>query len=159
MIRCRHCSGFTLVEMVVCVAILGVLALMVVPMAELTTKRNKEHELRVALRELRTAIDAYKKASDEGRIHKEATASGYPPTLSTLVDGVEDIKHPTHPMIFFMRRLPRDPFAPSELSAAESWGKRSYASPHDAPAEGEDVYDIYSQSELAGINGVPYREW
>jgi general secretion pathway protein G len=73
--------------------------------------------------------------------------------------GVEDIRNPQRKAIYLLRRLPRDPFAPADMPPAETWGKRSYASPPDAPAEGEDVFDVYSLAEGRGINGIPYREW
>ncbi|MGH8677299.1 MAG: hypothetical protein ACREUQ_02965, partial [Burkholderiales bacterium] len=94
-----------------------------------------------------------------GRVMKKADASGYPPNLSVLVEGVEDAKQPEKRMIYFLRRLPRDPFAPEPASASETWGKRAYASPPTDPREGEDVFDVYSKSEGVGLNGVPYREW
>jgi len=82
--------GFTLIELVVTVALVGLLAAMVVPTVELTVKRTKEAELRLALRDVRRAIDAYKQAADEGRVAVKVGESGYPPTLSTLVQGVVD---------------------------------------------------------------------
>lgn len=153
--------GFTLIELVVTVAIIGILVSVAVPFAELTVKRAKEQELRLALRQIRTGLDDYKKAADEGRVQKKADESGFPPTLTLLVEGVKDARKPNEEAkIYFMRRIPRDPFnADAELAAAETWGKRSYKSPPDQPAEGDDVFDVYSLSEAVGINGVPYREW
>lgn len=152
--------GFTLIELVVTVAIVGVLASVAVPLVELNVQRAKEMELRSALRQIRGAIDAHKRASDEGRIEKKADGSGYPRTLEALVDGVPDAKSATAVRIYFLRRLPRDPFATDPaMSAAETWGKRSYKSPPDAPSEGDDVYDVYSRSARTGLNGQPYREW
>jgi general secretion pathway protein G len=153
-------GGFTLVELVVVVAIVGILAAAVFPLADLVARRGRESELREALRTLRGAIDAYKKASDEGRIAKAADASGYPPSLEVLVSGVPDASKAGQARIYILRRLPRDPMAPDRsVPAAETWGKRSYASPPDAPEEGKDVFDVYSRSEKAGLNDVPYREW
>jgi general secretion pathway protein G len=122
-------------------------------------QRGKEHELKSALREIRDAIDTYKQAADEGRIEKPADASGYPPSLDVLVEGVSDIKSPERRMIYFLRRLPRDPFAPDYLETKETWAKRCYASPPDDPYEGDDVFDVFSKAEGTGLNGVPYREW
>lgn len=153
--------GFTLVELVVTVAILGVLATMVIPLAELTVQRQKEQELRRNLRGIRDAIDAYKRAVDEGRVTRKAAGSGYPPSLEVLVDGVTDAKDANGQKIYFLRRLPRDPFSSDEanVAASETWGKRSYASPPDDPREGDDVFDVYSLARGTGLNGVPYREW
>lgn len=156
----RRAPGFTLIELVVTLIIVGLLASAAVPLIELTVKRSKERELRAALREVRTAIDAYKRASDEGRILKLARESGYPPKLAALTEGVPDLRSPEKRSIYFLRRLPRDPTFPDETSAAElTWGKRSYASPPDSPEEGEDVFDVYSRSERTGLNGTPYRAW
>ena len=151
--------GFTLIELVITVAIVGVLALLATPLMEVTAQRQKEAELRLALRQIRTAIDDYHQAVQDKRIESPADASGYPPDLDILVTGVPDITKPDRSRIYFLRRLPRDPMNPDkELTPAESWGKRSYASPPDAPSAGEDVYDVYSLSEGVGLNGVPYRE-
>lgn len=155
----RGVRGFTLIELMVTVSLLALLASAVVPFMQLSSQRMHEQELRIALRDIRTAIDAYKKTVDEGRIERTAEQSGYPPTLSVLVEGVIDIKDPRSHKIYFLRRLPRDPLAPGSLPAAETWGLRSYDSDFDAPHPGEDVYDIYSLSDKMGLNGRPYREW
>ncbi|MBL8480927.1 MAG: type II secretion system protein [Rhodocyclaceae bacterium] len=152
--------GFTLIEIVVVVAIVAILASAALPLAELVNTRAKEEELRRGLRDIRAAIDAYKRAYDEGRMLARVGASGYPPDLEVLVQGVEDVKSPARRRIYFLRRLPRDPFYPdSQRAAADTWGKRAYASPPDDPSEGDDVYDVYSLSPRRGINGVPYRQW
>jgi general secretion pathway protein G len=153
-------SGFTLLELVIAIAILSILLVMAVPVVRLEIQRQKETELREDLRTLRNAIDAYKRAGDEGRIARKADASGYPARLEDLLRGTADAKDIKSHTIYFLRRIPRDPFnSNAELSAAETWGKRSYASPPDAPVEGDDVFDVYSLAEGTGINGVPYREW
>ncbi len=162
----RKHKGFTLIELMIVVAIMGILATAAMPLRELMVKREKEQELRVALRQIRTAIDAYKLATDEGRIAKKADESGYPPRLEELYMGVPDIKDPKKKIIYFLRRLPRDPMF-TELDivgiqltpAEETWGRRSYESPWDSPKEGDDVFDVFSRSEAIGMNGVPYREW
>lgn len=152
--------GFTLIELVVTVAIIGVLAAGAVPLVELGAQRTKESELRSSLRQIRDAIDAYKAAADEGRIARPEGSSGYPPTLDLLAGGVRDARDPEGRLIFFLRRLPRDPFnAVPDLPPSASWGKRSYASPPDSPMEGDDVFDIHSLSSRVGLNGVPYRAW
>ena len=153
-------KGFTLIELVVTVAILAVLASVALPFNELIVQRSKEQDLRRALREMRDAIDAHKQASDEGRLQKRAGESGYPRKLEDLVAGVEDQKNPKKERIYFLRRLPRDPLAlDPALGPAETWGKRSYASPPDDPREGEDVFDVFSLATGTGINGRPYKEW
>lgn len=152
--------GFTLIELLVTVVIVGLLASIALPMTELVVQRSKEQDLRIALRDIRTALDAYRKVWDEGRIQKSVDDSGYPKSLAVLVEGVEDAKSPVRSKIYFLRRIPRDPTAQDTQSpAADTWGKRSYKSPADDPQEGEDVYDVYSLSTKVGLNGVRYREW
>lgn len=152
--------GFTLVELVVTVAIMAILATAALPLAEVAVQRSKEQELRAALREIRTAIDAYRQAVEDKRITKAADASGYPKSLEVLVEGVDDALSPKKSTIYFLRRIPRDPLArDSSLPAAQTWGLRSYESSAEDPHEGDDVYDVYSLSEKSGLNGVPYREW
>lgn len=152
--------GFTIVELLVTVVIVSTLASVALPMAELTVQRNKEQELRWALREIREALDAYKQAGDEGRIARNASESGYPPTLEALVEGTTDVKSPSGTKIYFLRRIARDPFsADMSVPAAKTWGKRCYAASADNPKEGGDVFDIYSSSSGMGLNGIPHREW
>jgi general secretion pathway protein G len=153
--------GFTLIELLITLAILGLLASLAVPTLEMTVRRQKEQELRSALREIRQGIDAYKKAVDEGKLVRKADESGYPPNLDVLYQGVPDATDPEkQKKIYFLRRLPRDPFYPDgSVPATKTWGKRSYQSEYDKPLEGSDVYDIYSYAPGEGLNGVPYREW
>ena len=151
--------GFTLIELVITVAIVGVLASVALPLTEVAVTRVKETELRRALRDLRDAIDAYKQAGDEGRIQRSLGETGYPKTLAVLVEGMKDMRSPKGEMIYFLRRVPRDPFADTALESADTWGKRSYASPPDDPREGDDVYDVFSRSSRVGLNGLGYRDW
>jgi general secretion pathway protein G len=152
-------KGFTLIELVITVAIIAVLASVALPLNELTVQRAKEQDLRRALREIRVGLDAYKQASDDLRIVKPGP-SGYPKRLEDLVEGVEDLKSPKKDKIYFLRRIPRDPFATDEnLGPAETWGKRAYASPPDDPKDGDDVFDVYTLAPGKGLNGRPYREW
>ncbi|HEY0563312.1 MAG TPA: type II secretion system protein [Methylophilus sp.] len=156
-------KGFTLIELIVTVAIVALLASAAMPLLQLSVQRNKEHALRSHLRQMREAIDAYKKAADEGRVKKSADESGYPPTLTVLVDGVEDLKDPNKAKLKFLRRIPADPMQTHDqgdvVNAAEDWGLRSYDSDADRPQAGKDVYDVYSLSPLTGSNGIPYAQW
>jgi general secretion pathway protein G len=155
----RH-GGFTLVEMLIAVAIVALLASIALPFAELQVQRSRERDLRHALREMREAIDAYKRASDDGRIARGVGKSGFPPTLGALVEGVPDARDPAGGKLYFLRRLPRDPFFDDpQVPAEETWGLRSSASPPSDPRAGADIFDIHSRHPGTGINGVPYREW
>jgi general secretion pathway protein G len=152
--------GFTLIEMLVTVTIVGLLSTIAFPMMELAAKRSHEQELREALRQIRTALDNYKQGVDEGRIVEETKGSGYPPSLDVLVNGVVDAKSPNKSeKIYFLRRIPADPFAPEGDAPNGAWGLRSYASPPSSPQAGVDVFDVYSRSEGTGLNGIAYREW
>jgi general secretion pathway protein G len=158
-------KGFTLIELLITLAILAVLGVMASPVIQIEIKRQKEAELRIALRDIRKAIDMYKAATDAGRIDKENNASGYPKSLDLLVQGVVDKKDPKSRKIYFLRRIPIDPMLPSYLSReakdgdSYGWGVRSYQSEPDAPARGSDVYDIFSTSNGVGLNTIPYNKW
>jgi general secretion pathway protein G len=145
--------GFTLIELLFTVSILALLATVAMPLAELAVKRGKETELRQTLRQVREAIDSYKRAADDGAIERAADASGYPPSLAALAEGVPDKRKTDGSKLYFLRRVPKDPLS------GEDWGLRSYASSAESPQPGKDVYDIYSKSEASGLNGIPYRQW
>lgn len=156
----RRSGGFTFIELMMTLAIMGVLVLVAVPMAQVAVQRDRERELRHALIQIRDALDAYKRASDQGRIATRIGDSGYPKRLDELVEGVPDQRSPSRQMLYFLRALPRDPMYPDPTAdAAATWGLRSYASPPDAPSEGDDVFDVYSTSGTVGLNGVPYGQW
>ncbi len=172
--------GFTLIEMIAVLAILGALAAAAVPVLELTMQRAREQVLREALRTLRGAIDAHKAAFDSGRVvggavgaqlpglagapPRAATGpSGYPATLDILVLGAvaaeDGVALQPAQRIYFLRRLPRDPFADPELSAAETWGLRASDSPAAAPVAGKDVFDVFSRSPRTALDGTWLADW
>jgi len=152
--------GFTLIELLVTLAIMALLGTLVIPVAQVTIQRRQEQDLREGLHQIRSALDAYKQAWDDGRVTKTLGGSGYPKNLEMLVEGVPDLRSPKRAKIYFLRRIPRDPFNPeTNASDGQTWGKRSYASDAEEPKEGEDVYDVYSTSERVGLNGIPYRKW
>ncbi|NMF98778.1 type II secretion system GspH family protein [Aromatoleum toluolicum] len=155
----RRARGFSLVEVVITVAIVALLASIAAPLTETVVRRGKEQELKGALYRIRDAIDTYKLAADAGQIEKLADASGYPPTLRVLVDGVRDARDAEGKRIYFLRSIPRDPFAAPELPPEETWGLRAYDSPPDNPRAGADVFDVFSLATGEGMNGVPYRQW
>jgi len=158
-------KGFTLIELLITLAILGVLATLITPVVQIEMQRQKETELRTALRDVRKAIDAYKAAGDQGRIEMTEGTSGYPKSLDTLIKGVKDIKNPQDKKIFFLRRIPLDPMVSGTLTMEQKsggsygWGLRSYASDPQDPQAGSDVFDVYSSSNGVGLNGIPYRKW
>ena len=152
--------GFTLIELVITVAIVAVLASVALPLNELIVQRSKEADLRRSLREIREALDLYKQACEDGRIMPKPNTSCYPKRLDDLITGVEDAKDAKKAKIYFLRRLPRDPFATDpDLAPGDTWAKRSYDSPPDDPRDGDDVFDVFTRSTLVGINGRPLKEW
>ncbi|MGB4812289.1 MAG: type II secretion system protein [Methylophilaceae bacterium] len=159
----KNTYGFTLIELVVTLVIVAILGSAAFPVIKLNVQRAKETELRADLRQIRDAIDAYKKAADEGRIKKSIEETGYPPNLEILVTGVPDEKDANKHILKFLRKIPVDPMlikASDNLVHDESvWGLRSYDSEASNPVSGEDVYDIYSRSNQTGINGIPYAQW
>ncbi|WP_394242394.1 type II secretion system protein [Halopseudomonas laoshanensis] len=152
-------SGFTLIELVISMAILALLASMALPLSETLVRRSKEQELKTSLYQIRDAIDRYKMLADAGFLENSTGTSGYPPSLELLVDGVRDLRSIKGEKVYFLRRIPRDPFADAKIPAVDTWGKRSYASSAEDPREGEDVFDVYSLMRGDGLNGIAYRDW
>ncbi|GAA6140408.1 hypothetical protein NBRC116584_02260 [Hydrogenophaga sp. 5NK40-0174] len=141
-------------------AVLGILAAAILPLSETLVRSRQERALRHNLWEIRTAIDAYKRMADEGVVSKGRAGNGYPDSLQALVEGVPDIRD-DHKGVkhYFLRRIPKDPFADSSVPAPESWRLRSYASSASQPAPGQDVYDIRSSSDALAIDGTTYAQW
>jgi general secretion pathway protein G len=152
--------GFTLIELMVTLTLLSILALTALPLAEVVSTRAKEYELRLALRQIRTAIDKYKAAGDASLIAKTAGESGYPASLEILTLPLTTGKDITQGSVIFLRSVPRDPFHPDPTANASStWALRSYASPVNDPQPGNDVFDVHSLSQKTGLNGVRYDQW
>ena len=151
--------GFALIELLISVAILGLLAGGAMAFADLAVQRQNEQILRTNLREIRQAIDAYKQAWDAGRVAHSVGDTGYPHALSELSGGVIDATSAKGSRLYFLRRLPRDPMADPALPAEATWGLRSYDSPPDDPQPGRDVFDVHSLSIRKGLNGQPYESW
>jgi general secretion pathway protein G len=147
-------GGYTIAELVMVCAVLGILAGIAFPVAKYTNRRMKETELRSALREMRNAIDEHKRFSDAGLIPVELGTDGYPKELEVLVEGV-DLVGQIDRKAKFLRRIPLDP-----MTGKDEWGMRSYQDEWDATSwGGENVYDVYSLSAGVGLNGVPYSQW
>jgi general secretion pathway protein G len=160
--RSRGQCGLTLIELLITLAILAVLASAVLPMAEVTVRRSKEIELRRALRLIRSALDEYKvdydRALAEKKIIPTLGESGYPKELQAMVEG-EGWGGLYNPKRRYLRAIPRNPFASSDLAAEDGWAFRAYK---DEPGEswsGGDIYDVHSQSDGIALDGTPYNEW
>lgn len=166
MFRCAsRLKGFSYIELIFAATILALLAIAATPFLEKTIQRRKETELRENLREIRKAIDAYKVASDQGKIARLLGDSGYPKRLEDLEYGVENISDPQKKKLRFIRKIPADPMYEPDVrgdvtvAPPDTWGKRSYESDANDPREGVDVFDVYSRNPAAGLNGVPYAQW
>ncbi|NBA96730.1 type II secretion system protein [Pseudomonas sp. R5(2019)] len=151
--------GFTLIEVVVTLALIGLLAAIAAPLTETVVRRNKEQDLKASLYQIRDAIDAYKRAFDAGWIEKSLNDSGYPPNLQVLVEGVRDVRSAKGAKFYFLRRIPRDPLLSTKPNDEGGWGLRSYTSSSDNPRSGQDVFDVYSRAQGLGLNGIAYKEW
>ena len=149
--------GFTFIELVVVTTILLVLASTVMPLAQVTMQRQREAELHRALREMRTALDKFKDAVDQGLIPStelEPANEGYPPDLETLVDGVAVANDASGRKLKFLRRIPVDPMTRDE------WGLRSYQDDPDSKSwGGQNVFDVYTKSDGTALDGTKYRDW
>jgi general secretion pathway protein G len=150
--------GYTFIELVIVTTILLVLASAVMPLAQVTSQRAKEADLRRALREMRTAIDRFKDAVDQGVIpttELRPGSEGYPPDLDTLVEGVSVANDATGRQLKFLRRVPIDP-----MTNSTEWGLRAYQdSPDTSSWGGQNVFDVYTKSEGTGLDGTKYRDW
>jgi len=145
-------KGFTLAELVMVVALIALLSAMAMPVAKFTVKRSKEADLRLALRQIRTAIDEYKRLSDQGMIPVKIGGEGYPEDLDELVEGVEIVGQETKRR--FLRRIPVDPMT------RDDWVLRSYQDDPDATSwGGENIYDVRTSSEGVAIDGTEYVDW
>ncbi len=152
--------GFTMIELLVVMAILGILAAAVMPLGETLLVAQRERELRQSLWEIRGAIDEYKRAMSASSVPLPLGASGYPASLQVLVDGVPDPRAQGQGRtLYFLRKLPRDPMADPRLPAEQTWRLRSYASSPTEPKPGVDVYDVHSSSDALALDGSSYAKW
>jgi general secretion pathway protein G len=154
----RDQRGYSFVELLVVTAILFILASAVMPLAQVTSQRQREVELRAVLRQMRTAIDKFKDAADTQRISPtELTpgSEGYPPDLETLVDGVPIQNDASGAKLKFLRRIPIDP-----MTNSTEWGLRSYQDRPDSNSWGrQNVFDVYTKSGATALDGTKYRDW
>lgn len=150
----RRRQGFTIVELIVAFTIMSILATAALPLARVTIQREREIELRRALREMRDAIDKYKMASDQNMIEKKLDTEGYPPDLQTLVDGVE-LMNTVDKKIKFLRRIPKDP-----MMGNTDWGLRSYQDDPDSSSwGGQNVFDVFTKNQGTALDGTKYSDW
>jgi general secretion pathway protein G len=154
----RSQSGFTFVELLVVSTILLILASAVMPLARVSIQRQRETELRRALREMRTAIDKFKDAADAGAIAPsdiQAGSENYPPSLETLVNGVTKNNDATGVKLKFLRRIPFDP-----MTHSTEWGMRAYSDRPDSTSwGGSNVFDVYTKSDGKALDGSKYKDW
>jgi general secretion pathway protein G len=150
--------GYTFIELIVVSAMVAVLAAAIMPLTKVTIQRAREAELRRALREMRTAIDKFKDAADQGQIGSldlKAGAENYPPDLDTLVEGVTAANDATGRKLKFLRRVPIDP-----MTRGTEWGLRSYQDdPKSTRWGGQDVFDVHTTSNGTALDGTKYKDW
>ena len=153
-------GGFTIIELLVVMAILGILSVVIMPLSEMLVASQKERELKQALWEIRGAIDEYKKVVTSVDNTAPNSASGYPPNLQILVDGIVHPKPEANGRhVYFLRMLPRDPFADKALAADKTWRLRSFTSPPENPEPGAEVFDVHSSSDAEALDGSYYAKW
>ena len=151
----RRQRGLTLMELIVATAILLILSTAALPLARVRLRRAQEADLRLALREIRTAIDRYKDASDLGKVQIELGTEGYPKDMESMVEGVTIVNSPTEMKLRVLRRIPRDP-----MTNSTDWGLRSYQDePDSASWGGENVFDVYTKSQGIALDGTNYKDW
>ena len=146
--------GFTLIELVVAVAVLGVLAAVAMPLAQVTATRAREMELRRDLRQIRGGLDQFKAEYDKARANAtdarqefrkliSVDRTGYPLTLDEMVQ------------LKILRRIPRDP-----MTEDGKWVTRSFSdNPESSLSDGRDVFDVSSASKMTALDGTHYDTW
>jgi len=161
-----HMRGFTFIELIITLALIGLVSTLALPLYEVSATRMKEAELRAALRTVRAGLDSYKAATDSGALKREPGESGYPRSLELLTQSLDLENRPdangtvASQRMVILRQMPRDPFNTDfQLSPEQTWNTRAYASRSDDPQPGDDVFDISSKSTGVGLNGTPYSSW